>query len=124
MILENKLIKIASETKFYGIKPGGTHECKIKNKICGAEIKIAIYKNLKEIRYETNACIFTQASSAILANNFNKIKKFNEVFLYISKKIDGKKVYSNIKCFDDYDFFFNKQNKNRKECIFLWSKSV
>ena len=73
-MLENKLIKIASQSKYCGLKTGETFRCKMKNKICGDEIEVMIYKTLNEIRYETSACIFTQASSAILANNFKKIK--------------------------------------------------
>ena len=123
-MLENKLIKIASQSKYCGLKTGETFRCKMKNKICGDEIEIMIYEKLNELRYETKACIFTQASLAILAKNFKKIKNFKEIITVISDKIDGKKTNQSLKYVKDYDFFFNKINKNRKECILLPYKAV
>ena len=123
-MLENKLIKIASQSKFNGLKPDETFGCKMKNKICGDEIEIMIYEKLNEIRYESNACIFTQASLAILAKNFKKIKDFKEIINVISDKIDGGKINHSLKYIKNYDFFFNKKNKNRKECILLPYKAV
>mgnify|MGYP003326867728 CR=1 FL=1 len=64
---EKKIIQIASNTSFYGLKNLSILKTKAKNKICGDEIEIEVEKDLENIRFETNSCIYTQASAAILA---------------------------------------------------------
>ena len=73
---EKKIIQIASNTSFYGLKNLTTLKTKAKNKICGDEIDIEVEKDFKSIRFETNSCIYTQASAAILAENFSEIYKY------------------------------------------------
>ena len=70
---EKKIIQIASNTSFYGLKNSTILRIKAKNKICGDEIDIEVDKNFKNIRFETKSCVYTQASAAILAENFSKI---------------------------------------------------
>ena len=117
---EKKVIQIASNTKYYGLKNIFFFNVKSKNKICGDEISIEVEKNFKNIRFETNACIFTQASAAILANNFKQIYNYGlkKTLLYINKKLNGENI--NLP-FDikELEFLINKTNKNRKECITL-----
>ena len=49
---EKQIIKIASNTKYYGLKNLFFFHVKSKNKICGDEISIEVEKNFKNIRFE------------------------------------------------------------------------
>lgn len=117
---EKKIIQIASNTNFYGLKKSAILYTKAKNKICGDEIDVEIEKDFKNIRFETNSCIYTQASAAILADNFSKIYNYGleNMLNYIKTKLNGE----NIKLpflVKDLDFLIDKKNKKRKECITL-----
>ena len=79
-MIDNKLLKIASNTKFYGLKNNYTYKTNLKNSICGDKISMEISlkkNNIKEIRYEAEACIFCQASANVLAD----IVKNKDVFV-------------------------------------------
>ena len=91
---EKKIIQIASNTSFYGLKKSAILKTKAKNKICGDEIDIEIEKDFKNIRFETNSCIYTQASAAILADNFSEIYKYGlkNMLKYIKSKILMEKI--------------------------------
>ena len=81
-MIDNRLLKIASNTRFYGLKNNYTYKTNLKNSTCGDKISIEITlkKNIiEELRYETEACIFCQASASTLANiakntNFSNFK--------------------------------------------------
>ena len=77
-------------------------------------------KDFKNIRFETNSCIYTQASAAILAENFSKIYKYGleNTLKYINYKLNSKKIKLPFQV-KDLDFLLDKNNKNRKECITL-----
>ena len=44
-------------------------------KVCGDEISVEVNQDINEMRFETQSCIFTQASAAILANHLAKMHK-------------------------------------------------
>ena len=117
---EKKIIQIASNTSFYGLKNATNLKTKAKNKICGDEIDIEIDENFKNIRFETNSCIYTQASAAILAENFSEIYKYGleNMLKCIKTKLNGEniKIPFQVK---GLNFLLDKKNKNRKECITL-----
>ena len=117
---EKKIIQIASNTSYYGLKKLTIFKTKAKNKICGDEINIEVEKDFKNIRFETNSCIYTQASAAILANNFSKIYKYGleNMLRYIKTKLNGDNIKLPFQV-KDLDFLIDKKNKNRKECITL-----
>jgi len=117
---EKKIIQIASNTSFYGLKNLTILKTKAKNKVCGDEIDVEVEKDFKNIRFETNSCIYTQASAAILANNFSKIYKYGleNMLKYIKKKLDGENIKLSFQV-KDLDILIDKKNKNRKECITL-----
>ena len=53
-MIDKKIIKIASNTKFVGLKNVFTHKCSLKNSLCGDLIKVEIIANkskIKSIRY-------------------------------------------------------------------------
>ena len=118
-MIENRLLKIASNTRFYGLKNNYTYKTNLKNSICGDKISIEIMlkKNtIKELRYETEACIFCQASASTLANiakntNFSNFKKNLSKYLNFSKKVPKK--------FNNLTYLLKDKYMNRKDCILL-----
>ena len=118
-MIDKRLLKIASNTKFYGLKNNYTYKTNLKNSICGDKISIEITlkKNIiKELRYETEACIFCQASASTLAelakdNNFRDLKKDLNKYISFNKKVPQK--------FKNLAYLFRKEYMNRKDCIQL-----
>ncbi len=119
-MIDNKLLKIASNTKFYGLKNNYTYKTNLKNSICGDKIsmEISLKKNIiREIRYEAEACIFCQASANILADivkNKDVCVLKNNLFKYLNiKKKKMPKMYKNL------NFLLSKKYLSRKDCILL-----
>ena len=118
-MIDSRLLKIASNTRFYGLKNDYTYKTNLKNSTCGDKISIEIIlkKNtIKEVRYETEACIFCQASASTLANiakntNFNELKKNLSKYLDFSKKVPMK--------FNDLTYLLKNKYMSRKDCILL-----
>ena len=118
-MIDNKLLKIASNTRFYGLKNNYTFKTNLKNSTCGDKISIEIIlkKNIiKELRYETEACIFCQASASTLANiakntNLSNFKKNLSKYLNLTKKVPNK--------FKDLTYLLKKKYMIRKDCILL-----
>ena len=118
-MIDNRLLKIASNTKFYGLKNKYTYKTKLKNSTCGDKIsiEISLKKNtITELRYETEACIFCQASASTLANiakntNFSDLKKDLIKYLNLSKKVPKK--------FNNLTFLLKDKYMKRKDCILL-----
>ncbi|OUV86850.1 MAG: hypothetical protein CBC96_04145 [Pelagibacteraceae bacterium TMED136] len=117
---EKKIIQIAANTNFYGIKNMYPLKTRAKNKLCGDEIIIEIEENFKNIRFESRSCVFTQASAAILAKNFSEMYRYGlkNILTYIKKKLNGDKVNIPFKS-KELELLICKENKNRKECITL-----
>tara|TARA_B100000902_G_C26706139_1_gene619607 strand:+ start:51 stop:437 length:387 start_codon:yes stop_codon:yes gene_type:complete len=118
-MIDNRLLKIASNTRFYGLKNVYTYKTNLKNSICGDKIsiEISLKKNIiKELRYETEACIFCQASASTLANiakntNFSDFKRNLSKYLNFSKKVPKK--------FNNLTYLLKDKHMNRKDCILL-----
>ena len=69
-MINPEIIKIASDTSNCGIKKNSNLIATSKNKICGDNItvEIEIYNNkIKKMSYETESCIFCQASASLLS---------------------------------------------------------
>tara|TARA_B100001057_G_C22433524_1_gene788381 strand:+ start:157 stop:543 length:387 start_codon:yes stop_codon:yes gene_type:complete len=118
-MIDSKLLRMASNTRFYGLKNNYTYKTNLKNSKCGDKIsiEISLKKNIiKEIRYETEACIFCQASASTLASiakntSFDKLKINLNKYLNLSKKIPRK--------FDNLAFLLKKKYMSRKDCVLL-----
>ena len=122
-MIDNRLLKIASNTRFYGLKNVYTYKTNLKNSICGDKIsmEISLKKNtIKELRYETEACIFCQASAIILSNVIKSIheKDLKKEIEIVYKSFNNGKI----KLPKKYYLFkplINKKYKNRTNCILL-----
>ena len=118
-MINNRLLKIASNTKFYGLKNNYTYKSNLKNSTCGDKISIEITlkKNtIHELRYETESCIFCQASASTLANiakntNFGDLKANLKSYLNLSKKAPKK--------FNNLTYLLKEKYMSRKDCILL-----
>ena len=118
-MIDSRLLKIASNTKYYGLKNSYTFKTKLKNSTCGDKISIEITlkKNtIQELRYETESCIFCQASASTLANiakntNLGDLKTNLRKYLNLSKKVPKK--------FNNLTYLMKKKYMSRKDCILL-----
>ena len=123
-MINNEIIKIASNTSYVGLKNNYTYKSSKKNSICGDLIKIElIVKKLKinSMRYETESCIYCNASASLIAKqirglsisrakkNLNKLRSF-------SMDLKSFQIPSKFKKFQS---LFKKTNTNRLNCIFL-----
>ena len=122
-MIDKEIIKIASNTENHGILDNYTHFSKLKNAICGDEMKVyLIVKNNKIInfKYECESCIYCQASVSLLSRkakskSIEKVKNFAEqarnCFDKSSKSLD--------KEWKEFDMIMTKNNISRKECLLL-----
>ena len=122
-MISKKIIQIASNTKYSGLKNNFTHKSTIKNSLCGDKIKIELIANKKVIRsmrYEVESCVLCEASASLIAN---KIKNYH----FINFKKDVKTLKDNIKNkktiipskFKEFRHLITKDNLNRVNCVIL-----
>ena len=122
-MIDKEVIKIASNTENHGVLSNHTHFSKLKNAICGDEMKIyLLIKNntITNFKYECESCIYCQASVSLLSRkaknqSIEKVKKFAE---------QAKTCFeNNTKSFDkewkEFDKIMTKNNISRKECLLL-----
>ena len=122
-MIDKEIIKIASNTENHGVLNNHTHYSKLKNSICGDEMKIyLIVKDEKIInfKYECESCIYCQASVSLLSRNaknksIEKVKNFAEQ----AKNCFEKDTESFGKEWKEFDKIMTKNNISRKECLLL-----
>ena len=121
-MIDKEIIKIASNTENHGMLDDHTHFSKLKNVICGDEMKVyLIVKNDKiiDFKYECESCIYCQASVSLLSRNaknksIKNIKEFAD---------QAKNAFSDKVSFDnewkDFNKLITNNNLARKECLLL-----
>ena len=122
-MIDKEIIKIASNTENHGVLNNHTHCSKLKNAICGDEMKIyLIVKSDKIInfKYECESCIYCQASVSLLSRNaknqsIEKVKNFAKQ----AKNCFEKNTKSFDKEWKEFDKIMTKNNISRKECLLL-----
>ena len=122
-MIDKEIIKIASNTENHGVLDNHTHSSKLKNAICGDEMKIyLIIKDDKIInfKYECESCIYCQASVSLLSRSaknksIEKVKNFAEQ----AKNFFEKNTKSFDKEWKEFDKIMSKNNISRKECLLL-----
>ena len=121
-MIDKEIIKIASNTENHGALDNHTHFSKLKNAICGDEMKVYIMvENDKVInfKYECESCIYCQASVSLLSRkaknkSINKIKDFaSQAKNSFDNKISFKEDWK------DFNKLMNHNNIPRKECLLL-----
>ena len=122
-MIDKEIIKIASNTENLGVLDNHTHSSKLKNAICGDEMKIyLIVKNDKitNFKYECESCIYCQASVSLLSRmaknkSIENVKNFAEH----AKNYFEKNTKSFDKEWKEFDKIMTKNNISRKECLLL-----
>ena len=123
-----EIINIAANTKNNKDIKNHTHFIKLKNSVCGDEIQIKLIikgEKITNIGYQTDSCIYCQASASLLSKismNSKKdkiIKLCNEAKLFFDK--DEENLNKNLKLFSK---LFLKKNLSRKDCILLPFKAL
>jgi nitrogen fixation NifU-like protein len=122
-MISPEIIKIASDTSNCGISKNTDFIATSKNKICGDVITIEVElsnNKVEKMSYETESCIFCQASASLLSR---VIKKSNIDILrtdvheinmsHTHKKIILKKKYK------PFRKLFQQKYKERYSCILL-----
>ena len=127
--MDLEILDIASDTDNLRTIKDYTHNSKLKNSLCGDEVKLElIIKNDKivDFGYQGNSCIYCQASASLLSkisiNNqkskLNKICDNSQSFFNGDIEIEEKKILLL------FQKLFHKKNLVRKECILLPFKTL
>jgi len=122
-MIDKEIIKIASNTENHGVLNNHTHYSKLKNAICGDEMKIYLIvkgDKIKNFKYECESCIYCQASVSLLSRNaknqsIEKVKNFAKQ----AKNCFEKNTKSFDKEWKEFDKIMTKNNISRKECLLL-----
>ena len=122
-MINPEIIKIASDTSNYGIKERSNHIATSKNKICGDKITIEIEElneKIERMSYETESCIFCQASASLLSKVIKKsnIKNLRTDIEQINMSHKNKKIVLKKK-YKPFRKLFQQKYKERFSCILL-----
>ena len=122
-MINNKIIKIASNTKNVGLTKKFNFKSSLKNSLCGDKIKIElIVKNFKisSMKYETEACVYCEASASLLASKIKNLGLNDTIKdLNLLKNLIKNEKSSFPKPFKDFKILINKKNLSRINCINL-----
>ena len=122
-MIDKEIIKIASNTENHGVLDNHTHFSKLKNPVCGDEMKVyLIVKNssIANFKYECESCIYCQASVSLLSRkakniSIEKVKNFAQQ----ANSYFDKSTNSFGKEWKEFDKIMTKNNISRKECLLL-----
>ncbi len=117
------IIKLASNTTNVGLKNKYSHKISLKNTICGDKITLEIIADgnkINSMNYETESCIYCEASASLLSKKIKNIniKDIKSDFVTL-KKISKRKNIKIPKKYSDFKKLLNSDNLNRFKCIFL-----
>ena len=126
--MDINILKIASDTKNNKHINNCTHSTKYKSSLCGDEIEIfLIIKNnmIKDFSYQSQSCIYCNASANLATKNFKKKSK-NKIkdFFKLLEQYNDKQNISFPNEWKDFKKIFNTKNFTRKECITLPIKAL
>ena len=122
-MIDKEIIRIASNTENHGSLDNHTHFSKLKNSICGDDMKIyLIVENNKitNFKYECESCIYCQASVSLLSRKAkNKLIEKVKNFAHQANVCFDKSANSFDKEWKEFDKIITKNNISRKECLLL-----
>ena len=122
-MIDKEIIKIASNTENHGVLNNHTHFSKLKNAICGDEMKIYLIvksDTIKGFKYECESCIYCQASVSLLSRKAkNKPVQKIKIFAEQAKNCFTNEKNSFDKEWKEFDNIMTKNNISRKECLLL-----
>ena len=122
-MIDEEIIKLASNTSNVGLKNKYSHKTTLKNSICGDKITLEIIagkKKINSMKYETESCVYCEASASLLSRNIKNLnlKDIKNDFFAL-KTLSFKKNYKIPKKFSHFKKLLNSDNFNRFNCIFL-----
>ena len=122
-MINKDIIRLASNTSNVGLKNKYSHKVSLKNSICGDKNTlelIADKKKISSMKYETESCIYCEASASLLSKKIKNlyIKDIKKDFLYLKEISNNKKLKIPHKM-SDYKKLFNSVNLSRIKCIIL-----
>ncbi len=121
--MDINILKLASDTKNNKYIGNFTHSTKFKSQICGDEIEIfLIIKDnmIKDFTYQSQSCIYCNASANIASKNFKRKSKSKiKNFLKLLEQFNDKENILFPNEWKDFKKIFNKKNFARKDCITL-----
>ena len=122
-MIDKEIIKIASNTENHGVLNNHTHFSKLKNAICGDEMKIYLIikgDTIKGFKYECESCIYCQASVSLLSRKA-KNKSIRKIKIFAEQVINCFENEKNSfdKDWKEFDSIMTKNNISRKECLLL-----
>ena len=122
-MIDKEIIKIASNTENHGVLDNHTHSSKLKNVICGDEMKIYLIvkdDKITNFKYECESCIYCQASVSLISRKAkNKSIENVKNFAEHAKNCFEKNTKSFDKEWKEFDKIMTKNNISRKECLLL-----
>ena len=126
--MDLEILNIASDTDNNRNIENHTHFSKLKNSLCGDEIKLKLIikdDKILDFGYQGDSCIYCQASVSLLSKISinNKKSKLNELCDDAKSYFDGnfeiiEKKWLVLKK------LFKKKNLSRKDCILLPFKTL
>ena len=127
--MDLEILDIASDTDNFRTIKDHTHNSKLKNSLCGDEVKIElIIKNDKivDFGYQGNSCIYCQASASLLSKISinNQRSKLNKICDNAQSFFKGNIEIEEKKKLLLFQKLFHKKNLIRKECILLPFKTL
>ncbi len=126
--MDINILKLASDTKNNKYIGNCTHSTKFKSQICGDEIEIfLIIKDnmIKDFTYQSQSCIYCNASANIASKNFKRKSKSKiKNFLKLLEQFNDKENILFPNEWKDFKKIFNTKNFTRKECITLPIKAL
>ena len=122
-MINNKIIKIASNTKNVGLTNKYSFKSNLKNSLCGDRIKLELTVKksiIDSMKYETESCIYCEASASLLASKIKKLKIYTVIEeLTLLRKLIKEEKLAFPSHFRDFKILINKKNSNRINCINL-----
>ena len=126
--MDINILKLATDTKNNKYIGNCTHSTKFKSQICGDEIEIfLIIKDnmIKDFTYQSQSCIYCNASANIASKNFKRKSKSKiKNFLKLLEQFNDKENILFPNEWKDFKKIFNKKNFARKDCITLPIKAL
>ena len=122
-MINNQIIKIALNTTNVGLSNKCDFKSSLKNSLCGDKIRLELIvkkSKINSMKYETESCVYCQASASLLAR---KIKNLN-ISIAVKAINTLKNVIKDGKFdfppnFKDFKVLINKKNLSRISCINL-----
>ena len=122
-MIDKEIIKIASNTENHGALDNHTHFSKLKNSICGDEMKVYLVvkdDKIANFKYQCESCVYCQASVSLLSRKaINKSITELKNFIKQAKNSFEKKTKSFDKEWKEFDKIMTRNNISRKECLLL-----